>query len=218
MESVEVRTYPLRYHGQWAIDIDELTAGLTDRTKAIVLVNPNNPTGSFVKHGELDEIARICAGREIALISDEVVPDYAFNPDAERVVAFAGQDEGLAFSMSGLSKIAGLPQMKLGWIVPAGAPNQRRHAQERLEWIADTYLSVGTPVQCAAARLLVAGEALQQQIRERTAANCNSCARLWPGHPSAFWRLKAAGAPRCRYPTCEPKRNGRSSSYTPLAC
>jgi alanine-synthesizing transaminase len=171
MESVAVGTYPLRYHGQWAIDIDGLLSGVTDRTKAIILVNPNNPTGSYVKCGELQELARICAGRNIALISDEVFSDYAFGPDAERVVTLASQQEGLAFSMSGLSKIAGLPQMKLGWIVTAGAPQQRQQATERLEWIADTYLSVGTPVQCAAARLLTAGEILQQQIRQRTAGN-----------------------------------------------
>ncbi|HEV3331286.1 MAG TPA: pyridoxal phosphate-dependent aminotransferase [Bryobacteraceae bacterium] len=171
MESVSVGTYPLRYHGQWAIDIDGLLSGVTDRTKAIILVNPNNPTGSYVKRGELQELARICAGRNIALISDEVFSDYAFGPDAERVVTLSGQQEGLAFSMSGLSKIAGLPQMKLGWIVTAGAPRQRQQAIERLEWIADTYLSVGTPVQCAAARLLAAGEIVQQQIRERTAGN-----------------------------------------------
>jgi alanine-synthesizing transaminase len=171
MESVEVRSYPLRYHGQWAIDMDALISVLTDRTRAIILVNPNNPTGSYVKRGELDEIARLCAGREIALISDEVFSDYAFVPDAERVVTVAGQQEGLAFAMSGLSKIAGLPQMKLGWIVTAGAANQRQQAKERLEWIADTYLSVGTPVQCAAARLLTVADTIQQQIRDRTTGN-----------------------------------------------
>lgn len=169
MESVEVRAYPLRYHGHWAIDIEGLLSALTARTRAIILVNPNNPTGSYVKRGELEELRRICAGREIALISDEVFSDYACGPDAERVVTLAGEEEGLAFAMSGLSKIAGLPQMKLGWIVTAGAANQRQPAKERLEWIADTYLSVGTPVQCAAARLLTAGLAIQQQIRDRTA-------------------------------------------------
>jgi hypothetical protein len=168
---VEVRTYPLRYHGHWAIDIDGLLSALTERTRAIILVNPNNPTGSYVKRGELEELQRICAGREIALISDEVFSDYAFGTDAERVVSLAGQNKGRAFSMSGLSKIAGLPQMKLGWIVTAGAANLRQRAKDRLEWIADTYLSVGTPVQCAAARLLAAGGGIQQQIRDRTADN-----------------------------------------------
>jgi alanine-synthesizing transaminase len=171
MESVEVRSYPLRYHGQWTIDLDGLVSGLTERTKAVVLVNPNNPTGSFVKRGELDELTRICEGRGIALVSDEVFSDYAFGPDSERVATLAGQRDGLAFSMSGLSKIAGLPQMKLGWIVTAGAHHEQQQARERLGWIADTYLSVGTPVQCAAAQLLTAGETIQRQICERTAEN-----------------------------------------------
>lgn len=183
LESVAVRSYPLRYHGHWSIDIDALISGLTKRTRAIILVNPNNPTGSYVKRGELDELARICAEREIALISDEVFSDYAFGPDPERVVTVAGQDAGLAFSMSGLSKIAGLPQMKLGWIVTAGAANQRQQAKERLEWIADTYLSVGTPVQCAAARLLTAGEGVQQQIRSRTAENLQFARDVLTGSP-----------------------------------
>ncbi|HUI80541.1 MAG TPA: pyridoxal phosphate-dependent aminotransferase [Bryobacteraceae bacterium] len=171
MESVEVRSYPLRYHGHWALDLQGLLAALTERTRGVIVVNPNNPTGSFVKRGELDELTRICKKREIALISDEVFADYAFAPDSERVVTLAGQQEGLAFSMSGLSKIAGLPQMKLGWIVTAGAAHERQQARDRLEWIADTYLSVGTPVQCAAARLLRAGQSIQQQIRARTAEN-----------------------------------------------
>jgi aspartate/methionine/tyrosine aminotransferase len=186
MESVEVRSYPLRYHGHWAIDLDALISGLTDRTRAIILVNPNNPTGSYVKRGELDELARICTGREIALISDEVFSDYAFGSDAERVVTLAGQKEGLAFSMSGLSKIAGLPQMKLGWIVTAGAPSERQQARERLEWIADTYLSVGTPVQSAAAGLLNAGETVQQQIRERTAENLQFARRALAGSSASL--------------------------------
>jgi aspartate/methionine/tyrosine aminotransferase len=114
---------------------------------------------------------RIAAERGIALISDEVFSDYAFAPDADRVASLAGVEDCAAFAMSGLSKIAGLPQMKLGWIVVAGPPRLRAEAIEKLEWIADTYLSVGTPVECAAARLLEYGAAVQRQIRERAAAN-----------------------------------------------
>ena len=97
--------------------------------------------------------------------------DYAFAADSRRVTSLAGVEECAAFAMSGLSKIAGLPQMKLGWIVVAGPAGARAEAMERLEWIADTYLSVGTPVQCAAAQLLEYGVEVQRQIRERTAAN-----------------------------------------------
>jgi len=171
LESVEVRQYPLVYHGAWAIDLDALAAAVSERTRAVVLVNPNNPTGSYVKRAELQTLARLCGERRIALISDEVFSDYALTPDAERVATLAGVEECLAFSMSGLSKVAGLPQMKLGWIVASGPAKLRAEAIEKLEWIADTYLSVSTPVACAAARLLAAGESVQRQIRQRTAGN-----------------------------------------------
>jgi len=171
MESIEVRPYPLVYHGGWSMDLDALSMAITPKTRAIVLVNPNNPTGSYLKRHELQELLRLCAAHQLALISDEVFSDYAFGPDLERVATLAGVTQGLAFSMGGLSKAAGLPQMKLGWIVSAGEEQMRRRALERLEWIADTYLSVGTPVQAAAARLLGAGESLQEQIRLRACGN-----------------------------------------------
>lgn len=160
MEALKVRQYPLDYHAGWTLDVDALAAEVSERTRAVILVNPNNPTGSYVKRGELARLKELCGARGMALISDEVFSDYAFGPDGERVALLAG-----TYCMSGLSKVAGLPQMKLGWIV---APPE---AIEKLEWIADTYLSVSTPVQCAAARLLAAGEEVQRQIRERTAAN-----------------------------------------------
>jgi hypothetical protein len=176
LESVEVREYPLVYHGGWAIDLDALAAAVSERTRAVVLVNPNNPTGSYVKRAELQALSRLCAQRRIALISDEVFSDYALgeaagSEAAERVPTLVGVEECLAFSMSGLSKVAGLPQMKLGWMVTSGPAKLRAEAMEKLEWIADTYLSVSTPVACAAARLLAAGESVQRQIRERTAGN-----------------------------------------------
>ena len=186
MESVELCTYPLSYHGRWAMDLDALTARITDRTRAVILVNPNNPTGSFLKRAELQRLAPLCAERRIALISDEVFSDYAFEDDSERVTTLAGVEECLAFSMSGLSKVAGLPQMKLGWIVTAGPPPLRTQALERLEWIADTYLSVGTPVQHAAARLLSAGEFIQQQIRERTKENLRFARHELAGSPGSL--------------------------------
>ena len=171
MESVEVKQYPLAYHGAWSIELGALEAAITPRTRAVALVNPNNPTGSYVKREELAALVRLCAARDIALISDEVFSDYSFAPDPQRVLSLAGVEDCLAFSMSGLSKSCGLPQMKLGWIVVSGPEVRRREAFERLEWIADTYLSVSSPVQYAAARLLAAGEDIQGQIRARTAAN-----------------------------------------------
>ena len=171
MESLEVRQYPLVYQGGWAIDLEGLGAAITERTRAVVVVHPNNPTGSFVKRAELDALAGLCRERSLALISDEVFSDYAFAPDHNRAASLAGVTDCLAFSMSGLSKIAGLPQMKLGWIVVSGPTALRTEAFEKLEWIADTYLSVSTPVQCAAGALLEAGEQVQMQIRERCATH-----------------------------------------------
>src|SRR5262249_39801621 len=113
----------------------------------------------------------LCAEHGIAIISDEVFSDYGFGPDPARVGTLVAVEDCLAFSMSGLSKIAGLPQMKLGWIVAAGPDSLRHAAIEKLEWIADTYLSVSTPVQCAAGKLLRAGESVQRQIKQRTCAN-----------------------------------------------
>lgn len=171
MESVRVTHYPLIYNDGWSIDTEALAAAISDRTRAIVLVNPNNPTGSFVKRCELDVLVPLCAEQGIALISDEVFADYAFGPDAERVPSLAHIGEALTFCLSGLSKIAGLPQMKLGWIIIGGPPAQRNAATERLELIADTYLSVGTSVQHALPKLLAAGENVRRQIADRVREN-----------------------------------------------
>jgi alanine-synthesizing transaminase len=167
MESLRVVTYPVVYHGGWSIDCDALQAAITSRTRAIVVVNPNNPTGSFLKHDEL----RFLQSLGVALISDEVFADYAFHEDGRRVRTLACVTEPLAFAMSGLSKIAGLPQMKLGWIVISGPVRQRTAARDKLEWIADTYLSVSAPVQHAAPRLLELGADIQRQIAARVRAN-----------------------------------------------
>jgi aspartate/methionine/tyrosine aminotransferase len=165
LESVRVVQYPLRYDGAWHIDFDALEKAITPRTKAIVVVNPNNPTGSFLKREEWFGLQ----GLGIPILSDEVFSDYAFTPDPSRVESLTDATDVLTFSMSGLSKIAALPQMKLGWIVASG-PNHDA-ALDRLELIADTYLSVVTPVQIALPRLLDASVALRDQILNRTRAN-----------------------------------------------
>lgn len=192
LESVRVAAYPLVYHGAWSIDLHALEQAVTARTRAIVLVNPNNPTGSFVKREELAALLRIARERGCALISDEVFADYAFAPDPRRVATLAGVTEALAFSMSGLSKVAGLPQMKLGWIVASGPEEPRREAMAGLELIADTYLSVGTPVQEAAPALLRAGAAVRQAIAERTRGNLDFFRAAVAREP-AFGILAAEG-------------------------
>jgi len=165
MESLRVVSYPLVYHVGWSIDLEALAAAITSRTRAIVVVNPNNPTGSFLKRDEL----RFLESCGLPLISDEVFADYAFTENARRVRTVAGVPETLAFSMSGLSKIAGLPQMKLAWILISGPA--AAEAKDKLEWIADTYLSVSTPAQRAAPRLLELGKGIQTQIAARVREN-----------------------------------------------
>ncbi len=184
MESVCVAQYPLVYHDGWSIDTDALARAVTERTRAIVLVNPNNPTGSFVRRGEVETLVELCAERGIALISDEVFADYALEPDARRVTSLAGVEGALTFCLSGLSKIAGMPQMKLGWIVTGGPPVLRAAAAERLDLIADTYLSVGTPVQHALPSLLAAGESVRRQITTRTRQNLADLREAAGSHPS----------------------------------
>jgi aspartate/methionine/tyrosine aminotransferase len=184
LESVRVKQYPLAYDGGWSMDVDAVAEAVTSRTRAVVVVNPNNPTGSFLKRDEAGRLVELCARRELPLISDEVFSDYAFEPDPGRTTTLVDVDEGLTFCFSGLSKTAGLPQMKLGWIVVGGSPEERRRAVARLEWIADTYLSVSTPVQHAAARLLAAGRAVREQIGARTAGNLSTLRRALPAFPS----------------------------------
>jgi alanine-synthesizing transaminase len=169
LESVHIRQYPLRYDGVWHVDFDALEQAITPRTRAIVVVNPNNPTGSFLKRAELDVLDSLAAERGLAILSDEVFRDYAFADEGDRVSTLAGERQALTFSMSGLSKIAGLPQMKLGWIVASGP--RKAEALEALELIADTYLSVSTPVQVALSRLLALSGGIMEQIRQRTASN-----------------------------------------------
>ncbi len=172
LESVRIVQYPLMYHGSWSVDFEALERGITARTRAVVLVNPNNPTGSFLKKDELARLSALCGQRQIPIISDEVFADYAFRPDPERVQTLVDTGEALTFSLSGLSKVSGLPQMKLGWIA-AGGPGAAE-ALERLELIADTYLSVATPVQLALPRLLDEGKAVQRQIAQRTCGNLDA--------------------------------------------
>jgi aspartate/methionine/tyrosine aminotransferase len=169
MELVTVRPYPLRYDGAWHIDFQALENAAGSRTRAIAIVNPNNPTGSYLKRDEWARLAEWAASRGLAVLSDEVFSDFAFADDPDRVATLAGASEASVFAMSGLSKIAGLPQMKLGWIVASGPGHVA--ALDGLEWIADTFLSVATPVQLALERLLVATETVRDQIRQRTANN-----------------------------------------------
>jgi hypothetical protein len=190
MESVIVRQYALRYDGVWHIDFAALENLAGPRSRALVVVNPNNPTGSFLKREEWTRLAEWAAERELAILSDEVFSDFPFASDAERISSVAGAAEVPVFAMSGLSKVAGLPQMKLGWIVANGPGHEA--ALDGLEWIADTFLSVATPVQLALERLLAATGTIRDQIRSRTKANLQS-ARETLGPASPCQILNAEG-------------------------
>ena len=171
LEMVKVRHYPLSYDPQrgWEIDLDTLAHVITTKTVAIALVHPNNPTGSFVKPHELERLNALCIEHDLALVCDEVFLDYgaASATPASMVL----NREALTFVLSGLSKVSALPQMKLGWIHVHGPETLRAEAQTRLEFIADTYLSVSTPVQHAARELLALRREMQRQIQTRTQAN-----------------------------------------------
>lgn len=170
LDGVRVRSYPLRYHGTWLVDVAELEAAVTSRTRAVLLVSPNNPTGSLLDRDELEAIARVCAAHDLALVGDEVFSDYLLEPRPNRVSVLA-QQEALTFCLGGLSKSAGLPQLKLGWMVAGGPAGLVEAALSRLEVVADAYLSVSTPVQQSAGALIAAGREIRGAIQERIQRN-----------------------------------------------
>jgi alanine-synthesizing transaminase len=181
LESVRPVAYPLRYHGGWFLDVEEVRRALTPKTRAILVVNPNNPTGSFLTREEARALAALAAEHDLALVSDEVFADYGYAPDAARATTLAGDSPALTFCLSGLSKLVGLPQLKLGWIVTGGSSARRAEAEERLEYIADTYLSVAAPVQHAAASLLALVDNVGGQILARVRENRSSLVRAFAG-------------------------------------
>jgi len=158
---VRPRTYHLEYHGAWSLDVDGLRRATTDRTRAVVAVSPNNPTGSYLKRAELDALAVHCRTHGLALIGDEVFAEYVLDAEPQRISSVLAQRQALTFSLGGLSKGLGLPQLKLGWMVAAGPDELVRPALDRLEIICDTYLSVATPVQVGLPALLSEGAAIR---------------------------------------------------------
>jgi aspartate/methionine/tyrosine aminotransferase len=167
LDDVRLRAAPLVYENGWQIDAEGIRRAITPRTRGLVIVHPNNPTGHYTKPWEAEELGRLCRASGLSLIVDEVFLDYSFGEKAE---SFARGLEGVpVYVVSGLSKIAGLPQMKAAWIASTGP--DRDEALTRLEVIADTFLSMNAPVQLAMAAWLEEREAIQQQIRRRVAAN-----------------------------------------------
>lgn len=178
LENVQARPYGTQYHGTWGIDLDDIKHAVTDTTRAILIVSPNNPTGAWLKADELEALTEICARSGLALIGDEVFADYPIDPAPASQASVIEQADVLTFSLGGMSKSVGLPQVKLGWIAASGPSPQLRAAMMRLELIADTYLSVGTPVQVAAPDLLGAGASVRQQIHRRVLENYHALSQL----------------------------------------
>ena len=169
LDAVDQARYGLD-HGSWTIDLHSLDAAWNDRTRCVLAVTPNNPTGSILRDGDADELIRRCAGRNAALLLDEVFWDYPLaGPLPEPAVL--RQPSALTFRLGGLSKTVGLPQVKLGWIAVQGPEAAVADALDRLELICDTYLSVSTPVQLAARGLLERGAVVRRQIQDRIRRN-----------------------------------------------
>ena len=166
--------HPLPGDQGWQIDLEAIEKTLSEssrRVRAILAVHPNNPTGSFVRPAELDFLLDLCRRHQLALITDEVFADYAFADNVSPVASHTGVSRALTFTLSGLSKISALPQMKLAWLVANGPPDDLAAALDRLEVIADTYLSVSAPLQHALPRLLELRRQVQPQILARLRQN-----------------------------------------------
>jgi len=190
LQDVKLVGYPLLYDHGWQIDWPSLESSIGDRTRAVVVVHPNNPTGSYVSVAERRRLSELCSKRGLALIVDEVFLDYAH--DGSRRPSFVTNDAALTFTLSGISKISGLPQMKLAWIAASGSPSDVDEAMQRLEVIADTYLSLNAPVQLAARSLLEQSAKIQPQLMQRVRMNLAELDRQRMEHRSSA-RLEVEG-------------------------
>ncbi len=171
MECVGIAPYRLLYDGSWFIDFEHLREQISTRSKAIVIVNPNNPTGSFLKVQELTELIALAQECSLPIISDEVFMDYPLEVSSDRVGTLIGTPYSLSFSLNGLSKAAGMPQMKLGWIAINGPDRDSQLARDRLELLTDNLLSVATPVQEVLPELLHIGSDIRKKLAEQIAKN-----------------------------------------------
>jgi alanine-synthesizing transaminase len=192
IQDVKLTSYPLFYDHGWRIDLHALESAVTARTRAVLVVHPNNPTGSFVSETERLALLKLCGKKELALIADEVFLDFAQTGVAAE--SFAREQElALTFTLSGLSKIAALPQLKLAWLVASGPAELRAQAMDRLEVISDTYLSVNAPIQHALPDLLKLGAGLREQLRERITQNLAELDRQLAAQKSCERLLIQAG-------------------------
>src|SRR5688572_13971030 len=187
LEGIHAEPYDLEYHGRWAIDVQSIEAAPPD-TRALLVVSPNNPTGSYINADELERISALCRDRGWALLVDEVFADYALDAE-DPLTDIASRSGALSFTLAGLSKTVGLPQLKLGWMVVGGPAPKRDAALAALEIVADSFLSVSTPVQVALPELLGRAASIRTALRARTRRNLDA--------------LRAAARP---FPACDVLR------------
>ena len=186
IQDVRLARYPLVYDYGWQIDFHALEQAITPRTRGVIVVHPNNPTGNFCRPEEMRKLNEICAARKIAIIADEVFLDFALK--GNKPATFAANPIALTFTLSGLSKICGLPQMKASWLILSGPEPYKTETLSRLEVIADTYLSMNAPIQLAVPAFLVQRREFQRQLLARVNENLSeldsqiarqkSCSRL----------------------------------------
>lgn len=192
LDAVRLREFELHYElteERWRIDFHSLAQQRTEKTRAVIVVHPNNPTGNFIDQQEREALQAFCAEQNLALIVDEVFLDYGMQEPQPSFVA--GEAQALTFVLSGLSKVCGLPQMKASWIVTRGPEALVQEALARLEVIADTFLSMNAPVQFALESWLAKRSGIQSQIRERMHTNLQALDERLQG--SAAHRLRHEG-------------------------
>ncbi|MBP7777368.1 MAG: pyridoxal phosphate-dependent aminotransferase [Acidobacteria bacterium] len=192
LECVEASPYELDLHGHWRIDVDALARQVDERTKAVLVVSPNNPTGSVLERAELDALADVCAASDLVLIGDEVFADYRLDGQGP-APSVLDQDRAVAVSLGGLSKSIGLPQVKVAWMALGGPTAPAARVLAGLEIVADAFLSVSTPAQVALPRLLADGAAIRDTIRRRTARNLTALAAAVAAVPAVTLRPPAGG-------------------------
>ena len=204
LEGVDLATYRLDYHGRWEIDVASMGTAPAS-TRAVILVSPNNPTGSYITARELESVVAMCRDRGWALIVDEVFSDYPLEIE-QPLTDVASRVDVLAFSLGGASKMLGLPQVKLGWIIAGGPEDQRREALQALEHIADTFLSVSTPVQVAAPALLRDGASVRTALHQRVRDNLDRARTIAQRYPSCrVLRTEGGWCATVRVPATRPE-------------
>ena len=190
LQDVKLVPYPLIYDHGWEMDFTSLEKVVTPLTRGVVVVHPNNPTGSFVRSSEIAMLNSFCRKYELAVIADEVFLDYSLNQDTH--ASFTGNQEVLTFTLSGLSKISALPQMKVAWIVTSGPDLQVAESMGRIEVIADTYLSMNAPMQWAIPELMRQRKNVQKQLLDRVKRNLAELDRQLAGQKTCQ-RLSVEG-------------------------